>query len=165
MRRLKMLAAISAAVLCSGLSLAAQARSKGCVANPADEAAVTNTLRTMFAAATVGDMPKLRGLFAPGAYLFDGGTRYDSVDALMKSIHTYQAKGIKLVWNVTQPDVHVHCQQAWIAYVNSGSITFPGAKNATPTIWLESADLEKHDGVWKIAFFQSTRVPPPEPTK
>jgi hypothetical protein len=25
--------------------------------------------------------------------------------------------------------------------------------------WLESADLIKKDGVWRIQFFQSTRVP------
>ena len=38
MRRLKMLAAISAVILCGGLSLAAAARTVGCVANPADGA-------------------------------------------------------------------------------------------------------------------------------
>ena len=165
MRGLKMLAAIFAVVLCSSLSPAAQARTVGCVANQADEAGVVNTLRAMYAAATMDDMTKLRAVFAPGAYLFDGGTRYESVDALMQVMHGYRAKGVKFVWNVTQPDVHVHCDEAWIAYVNSGSITLAGATEATPTKWLESADLEKQGGVWKIVFFQSTRVPPAEPAK
>jgi hypothetical protein len=53
----------------------------------------------------------------------------------------------------------VHCDQAWIAYVNDGSIKPPGAPPPTPTQWLESAVLERQNGVWKMVFFQSTRVP------
>ncbi len=165
MRGLKMLAVISVLLLSSGLSLAAPVRTERCVANQADEAAVVNTLRSMYAAATVDDIKKLHAGFAPGAYLFDEGMRYESVDALMQLIRDYRAKGVKFVWNVTQPDVHVHCHEAWIAFVNSGSVTLPGATEATPTKWLESADLEKQGGVWKIVFFQSTRVPPAEPAK
>ena len=148
--------------LCGSLSCAQPAN---CVTQPSDNVAVVDTLRTMYAAATVDDMTKLRGVFAPGAYLYDGGVRYDSIDALMQLIHDYRAKGAKFVWNVTQPDVHVHCNQAWVAFVNDGSITMPGVASPTPQRWLESADLEKQDGVWKIVFFQSTRVPPPEPAK
>jgi len=148
--------------VCGSLSFA---RPANCVAQPSDNIAVVDTLRTMYAAATVDDMHKLRAVFAPGAYLYDGGARYDSIDALMQLIHDYRAKGAKFVWNVTQPDVHVHCNQAWVAFVNDGSITMPGAASPSPQKWLESADLEKQDGVWKIVFFQSTRVPPPEPAK
>lgn len=56
----------------------------------------------------------------------------------------------------------MHCNEAWIAYVNEGSITKPGA-GTTPMQWLESAVLERQGGVWKMTFFQSTRVPPPAP--
>jgi len=165
MRGSRRLAAIFAVMLCSGFSPAAQARMLGCVANQADEAAVVDTVRSMYAAAAANDMTRLHAVFAPGAYLFDGGTRYASIDALMQVILGYRTKGVKFVWNVTQPDVHVHCHEAWIAYVNAGAITLPGATAATPAKWLESADLEKQDGVWKIVFFQSTRVPPPEQAK
>ena len=148
--------------LCVGLVPAAKAQSAGCPVSKTDEAAVVDTVRTMYAAATVDDMAKLRAVFAPGAYLFDGGVRYDSIDALMHLIHDYRSKGAKFVWNVTQPDVHVHCNEAWVAFVNDGSITMPGAAAATPQKWLESANMEKQDGVWKIVFFESTRVPAPE---
>jgi hypothetical protein len=30
--------------------------------------------------------------------------------------------------------------------------------------WLESACLERHNGSWKIVFFQSSRVPVPPPS-
>jgi len=148
--------------LCVGLVPAAKAQSAGCPVSKTDEAAVVDTVRTMYAAATVDDMAKLHAVFAPGAYMFDGGVRYDSVDALMQLIHDYRAKGAKFVWNVTQPDVHVHCNEAWVAFVNDGSIAMPGAAAATPQKWLESANMEKRDGVWKIVFFESTRVPTPE---
>jgi len=146
---------------CGSLSFA---QSTNCVTQPSDNTAVVDTVRTMYAAATVDDMTRLRAVFAPGAYLYDGGIRYYSVDALMQVIHDYRGKGAKFVWNVTQPDVHVHCNVAWVAFVNDGSITVPGAASPTPQKWLESANLEKQDRVWKIVFFQSTRVPP-EPAK
>jgi len=148
-------------VLRGSLSFAQPAN---CVAQPSDNAAVVDTLRTMYAAAMADDMPRLRAVFAPGAYLFDGGVRFDSVDVLMGMIDGYRSKGAKFVWNVTQPDVHVHCNEAWVAFVNDGSIMMPGDAVPTPQKWLESADLEKQDGVWKIVFFQSTRVPP-QPAK
>jgi ketosteroid isomerase-like protein len=57
---------------------------------------------------------------------------------------------------VTQPEVHVVGNVAWITYVNKGSV-----KNAAGTqqvTWLESMVLEKPDGKWKIHFVHSTRA-------
>ncbi len=118
----------------------------------------------MYAAATVDDVAKIDSLFAPGFYMFDGGKRFDG-DSIMKLIAPQHAKGVVYVWTVTQPDVHVHCDEAWIAYVNDGSITMPGAAKPTPMQWLESAVLERQGGTWKMVFFHSTRVPPQEPAK
>ena len=162
MHMLRLRVLLAGAGLCVGLVPAAKAQSAGCPVSKPDEAAVVDTVRTMYAAAPVDDMAKLHAVFAPGAYLFDGGVRYNSVDELMQLIHDFRAKGAKFVWNVTQPDVHVHCNEAWVAFVNDGSITMPGAAAATPQKWLESANMEKRDGVWKIVFFESTRVPTPE---
>jgi hypothetical protein len=61
--------------------------------------------------------------------------------------------------SVTQTDVHVSGNTAWIAYVNHGTVT-----DASGTIhrkWLESAFLKREAGRWKIVFFHSDRVPPP----
>ena len=58
---------------------------------------------------------------------------------------------------MTEPEVHVSCNTAWIAYTNKGSITdSSGTMNQK---WLESAFLEKQAGSWKIVFMHSTRVP------
>jgi hypothetical protein len=40
-------------------------------------------------------------------------------------------------WNVTEPDVHISGDTAWIAYVNKGSIT--DASGTAKQNWLESA--------------------------
>jgi ketosteroid isomerase-like protein len=61
--------------------------------------------------------------------------------------------------HVTEPDVHICGNTAWIAYVNKGSIT--SGSTTTDQQWLESAFLTKQTGDWKIVFMHSTRVPPP----
>jgi len=83
----------------------------------------------------------------------------------MKVVKTYQDQGVKFIWNVTRPQVTIHCNDAWITYVNDGSIQFPNTTTPTPTQGLESTVLEKQDGAWKIVFFHNTRVPPAQPAK
>src|ERR1700736_418854 len=78
----------------------------------------------------------------------------DSVMAFIKAQH---AAGKRYEWNVTEPDVHISGDTAWIAYVNKGSIT--DASGTAKQNWLESACLEKRAGNWKIVFMHSTRVP------
>jgi ketosteroid isomerase-like protein len=74
--------------------------------------------------------------------------------ALIKQLH---AAGKRYEWNLTQPDVHISGDTAWIAYVNQGSIS--DASSTMDQTWLESAFLQKQGGVWKIVFMHSTRVP------
>jgi SnoaL-like domain len=133
-----------------------------CKTTDADKAAVANSLRTLYAGAAIDDMAQMHSVTAPTFYAFDNGQPFSSIDDLMKVVKTYQDRGVKFVWNVTKPQVTIHCNEAWITYVNDGSIQLPNSP-PTPTQWLESAVLEKQDGVWKIVFFHSTRVPPPEP--
>jgi ketosteroid isomerase-like protein len=120
-----------------------------------DERQVVDTVSTVFAAARADDMAKFHSVTAPDFYLFDNGARFDgdSIMALTKSLH---AAGKSYEWNVTEPDVHVSGNVAWIAYVNKGSITdASGTENQN---WLESAFLEKQAGTWKIVFMHSTRA-------
>jgi hypothetical protein len=134
------------------------ASAQNCKTNPKDKAAVVQTMRTMYEAATVDDFAKLHTVVAPGFYAFDGGVRYKSMDSLMDAVKAFQDKGAKFVWNVTKPEVTVECDRAWITYLNDGSIQMPGASAPAPQQWLESAILKKQDGAWKLVFFHSTRV-------
>jgi ketosteroid isomerase-like protein len=118
---------------------------------------VIDTVSTIFAAALTDDTAKFDSVIAPDFYIFDGGVRFNG-DALMAFIKTLHAAGKRYEWNVTEPDVHISGDTAWIAYVNKGSIT--DASGTRKQDWLESAFLEKQAGNWKIVFMQSTRVPP-----
>ena len=126
-----------------------------------DQQQVVDTVSTVFTAARADDLAKFDSVIAPGFYIFDGGARFngDSIMALIKAQH---AAGKRYEWNVTEPDVHISGDTAWIAYVNKGSIT--DASGTVNQKWWESAFLEKQAGGWKIVFLHSTRVPvaPPE---
>jgi ketosteroid isomerase-like protein len=121
------------------------------------EQEVINTVSTVFTAAATDDTSKFNSVIAPGFYIFDGGLRFNG-DTIMAFIKAQHASGKHYEWNVTEPDVHISGDTAWIAYVNKGSIT--DASGTTQLKWLESAFLQKQAGSWKIVFMHSTRVPP-----
>ncbi len=124
----------------------------------AGQVQVLNTVKAIFAAAEADDLAKFHSVVAPSFYIFDNGRRFDG-DAIMELVKKLQATGNRYEWNVTDPDVHVSGDNAWVAYVNRGSITNTSGKHDQE--WLESAVLEKQSGAWKILFMQSTRVPQP----
>jgi ketosteroid isomerase-like protein len=122
----------------------------------ADQSQIVDTVSAMFTALRTDDVAKFNSVIAPGFYIFDAGTRFngETLIALIKSVH---AAGKRYEWNVTEPDVHISGDTAWIAYVNKGSVT--DASGITNQKWLESAVLQKQGGSWKIVFMHSTRVP------
>ena len=117
---------------------------------------VVDTVSTIFTAARADDVAKFDSVIAPGFYIFDVGARFNG-DSIMALIKTQHAAGKRYEWNVTEPEVHIHGNTAWIAYVNKGSIS--DASGTVNQNWLESAFLEKQAGSWKIVFMHSTRVP------
>ena len=121
-----------------------------------DQKQVVDTVSAIFVAARADDVAKFDSVIASGFYIFDGGVRFNG-DSIMALIRAQHAAGKRYEWNVTEPDVHIRGNTAWIAYVNKGSIT--DASGTVDQNWLESAFLEKQAGTWKIVFMHSTRVP------
>jgi hypothetical protein len=121
-----------------------------------DQKQVVDAVSTIFTAARADDVAKFDSVIAPGFYIFDGGARFNG-DTIMAFIKAQHAAGKRYEWNVTEPEVHIHGNTAWIAYVNKGSIS--DASGTVNQNWLESAFLEKQAGIWKIVFMHSTRVP------
>jgi hypothetical protein len=121
-----------------------------------DQTQIIDTVRTIFTAASTDDVAKFDSAIAPNFYMFDGGVRFEG-DAIMALIKAQHVAGKRYQWNVTEPDVHISGNTAWIAYVNKGSIT--DASGTMDQKWLESAFLQKQAGFWKIVFLHSTRVP------
>lgn len=139
-------------VLCGNL----RAQTPPCTATAADEGKVVDVMRQMYVAAANDDLALFHRVVATDFYAYDGGKRF-SGDALMELILSAHKEGKRYVWTVTEPEVHLLCNDAWIAYTNRGSLQDEtGTKSLT---WLESAFLHKEAGAWKIRFFHSTRVP------
>lgn len=148
------IATISVAIICSiHLSIARAEQTSAA----SDQTRIVDTLNGLFAAARLDDVAKFDSLIAPGFYIYDGGARFNG-DSIMTFIKAQHAAGKHYEWNVTEPDVHINGNTAWIAYVNKGSIT--DASGTQNLKWLESAFLQKQAGGWKIVFLHSTRVPP-----
>jgi hypothetical protein len=113
-------------------------------------------VKTIFAAALTDDVARLNTVIATVFYIYDGGARFNG-DGIVDLIKAQHAAGKRFEWNVTEPDVHISGNTAWIAYVNTGSIT--DASGTTNQKWLESTFLEKQAGLWKIVFMHNTHVP------
>jgi hypothetical protein len=151
------LVTIAFAVFCANISTA-EAQQKLLTA---DQTQIVNTVSTIFTAARTDDVARFDSVIASDFYIYDGGVRFNG-DAVMAVIKALHAAGKRYEWNVTEPDVHIIGNTAWIAYVNQGSIT--DASGTLSQKWLESAFLQKQAGTWKIVFMHSTRVPavPPD---
>jgi len=144
----------TALLLTSTIGAAASDQS---TASTNDEIQVTEAVRSMFAALSAEDIPKLRAVIAPDFYAFEAGGRItgDALIDLMKKAH---AAGKVYVWTVNEPEVHIDGSMAWVTYINRGSIK--DASETKNVSWLESAVLRKgKDNSWRIQFFHSTRVP------
>jgi ketosteroid isomerase-like protein len=129
---------------------------------PADQQQIVLAVSTIFDAARTDDVAKFDSVVSSDFYIFEGGTRFNG-DAIMNVIKAQHAAGKRFEWNVTEPDIHISGNTAWIAYVNKGSIT--DASGTKDQKWLESAFLQKQAGIWKIVFMHSTRVPmAPQPS-
>ncbi len=121
-----------------------------------DEAQVTEAVRSMFAALSAEDIPKLRTVLAPDFYAFEAGGRI-TADALIDLMKKAHGAGKVYVWTVNEPQVHIDGSLAWVTYVNRGSIK-DGSETKNVT-WLESVVLRKEKDSWRIQFLHSTRVP------
>ncbi len=110
----------------------------------------------MFVAARTDDLPALLAVTTPDFYAYDGGKRF-TAQTLMELIRKLHAAGTHYEWNVTDPEVHIACNIAWVTYVNRGSIEdTAGHRDVT---WLESVILEYANAQWRARFVHSTRVP------
>jgi ketosteroid isomerase-like protein len=127
-----------------------------------EQSQIVETVNTIFNAIQTDDAVKLNSVIAPDFYIFDGGKRFNAeeVMAIFKAQHL---AGKRYEWSVTEPDIHISGNTAWIAYVNDGSIS--DASGTVHQQWLESGFFEKQAGAWKVLFMQSTRVPPQENRK
>lgn len=120
-----------------------------------DETQAVDAIRTMYAAATKDDFDLFHSVTAATFFAFDNGKRFDG-DQLMTLIQGAHRSGKVYVWNVTDPEVHLSGNLAWVTYTNRGSLT--DSSGTHPLTWLESVVLEKRSGQWRVLFLHSQRA-------
>ena len=147
-----LLSALGAALLAAPAAIAS---GPACTTSPGDAQQVVKTVQSLFAAMGAADPDRFHAVTTSGFYAFDNGKRF-SADELMNVSRQIHAAGKAYVWTVTEPDVHVTCNTAWIAYVNRGSVTDQSGKQELS--WLESAQLTRERGHWRIQFLESERA-------
>ena len=150
MRRGLLLAALLGAVSTAGSVEAAPK-----CAPPGAAKDVGAAVRGWFGAFAREDYAAGYALQTPGFYAYDNGKRFDGT-ALGELLRGAKASGTRVEWNLHDLDVHVACDQAWAAWVNTGASGKAGAM--TPVTWLESAVLSYRDGRWRMDFLHSGRV-------
>jgi ketosteroid isomerase-like protein len=123
-----------------------------------EQTQIVETVNALFVALREENVAKFDSVVSSNFYSFDAGSRFNG-EALMALIKALHASGKRYEWNVTEPDVHISGDTAWIAYINKGSITDSSGTKGRQ--WLESAFLQKQEGIWKIVFVHSTSVPNP----
>ncbi len=128
-----------------------------CVPPPHEAEDAEAALRNAYAAAQSLDEPGWHNAITEDFYAYDGGRRFDG-DGMFAIVKSARAAGKTYHWTLANMDAHATCGVVWIAYENHGSVTTPAG--STQLSWLESAILRRDNGVWKIAFLHSTRVPP-----
>ena len=147
------MAIVVSAIVCSTNVFTANAQEQRLTT---DQRLAVEVVGTVFTAARTDDLAKFDSVITSDFCIFDGGVRFNR-EAIMALIKAQHAAGTRYEWNVTEPDVHMSGDTAWIAYVNKGSIT--DASGTMMQQWLESAFLRKEAGIWKVTFMHSTCVP------
>ena len=128
-----------------------------CAAGPQDEGAVIRALESWFGALQSGDSKAAGSLMTSAFFAYDAGKRFTG-PALLLALEQAHAAGQHFEWNLSAFDVHMSCDQAWVAYENTGGVRT--SQGLTPLHWLESAVLQRHDGRWRLVFLHSTAADP-----
>jgi hypothetical protein len=65
------------------------------------------------------DLKRFQEIATPDLYAYDGGVRFTGPASLVDLVKRLHASGKLYEWNVTEPEVHVACDVAWITYLTS----------------------------------------------
>jgi hypothetical protein len=157
-RTLRLGSAVGVLIVCGSLPSQAGAAASACAPAATAQTDIVAVMEDMFAALRSDNKERLQQITSPDFYAYDGGMRFTG-PAMIDFIKQGHASGKRWEWSVTNPEVHVACNLAWITYVDQGSVEDSSGRQALT--WLESAILEYSNARWHIRFVHSTRAPKP----
>lgn len=125
-------------------------------ASAAEDAGPLAAVKAFFAAAAIDDEPGFAAVAAPGFEAYDNGEVYRGM-SLLKAVEGFHRAGVKIVWSVQDAQADTHGDVAFVRWINRGSIDMGKGQGPQAVTWLESAWLQRIDGVWRVEFLHSGR--------
>lgn len=124
----------------------------------AEKQAAEKVIYDFFEAAFAFNYQGIRDICTEDFLLFESGQAMN-VEDFINFITPMEGS----TWTNTYENVktNVEGSLAWITLRNKAEMT--AGDQVMKFDWLESAVVKKIEGVWKLAFYHSTTVPPPQP--
>ena len=123
----------------------------------AEKQNVEEVVRNFYDAVTSHNYQGIRDLCTDDYILFESG-QVMNVEDFINFITPFE--GATMTYNLEDVKVDVEDSIAWIRLRSKAKVTM--GEQVMDYEWLESAVLKKQEGIWKIAFYHSTTVEPPE---
>ena len=116
---------------------------------------VEQTLTDYFDALAVGDLPALKRHSTDDILILENGATWN-MDTIINRVSLAKRMVIKRTNHIAFLRTEVKGDLGFVAYDNRAEILM--ADRTVSRHWLESANLVKQDGVWKIWFLHSTNL-------
>ena len=114
-------------------------------------------VRNFYDAAFAHNYQGIRDLCTDDYILFESGQVMNVEDFI---IFITPFKGATTTYNLEDVKINVEGSVAWMRMRSKAKVTM--GEQVMNYEWLESGVLKKQEGIWKIAFYHSTTVEPPE---
>jgi ketosteroid isomerase-like protein len=123
----------------------------------AEKQNVEEVIRNFYDAASTHNYQGIRDLCTDDYILFESG-QVMNVEDFINFITPFE--GATMTYNLEDVKTNVEDSVAWIRLRSKAKSAM--GEQVMNFEWLESAVLKKQEGIWKIAFYHSTTVEPPE---
>jgi ketosteroid isomerase-like protein len=118
---------------------------------------VEEVIRNFYDAASTHNFQGIRDLCTDDFIIFESG-QVMNVEDFINFLTPF--KGATMTYNLEDIKKNVEDSVAWVTLRSKAKVTM--GEQVMNYEWLESAVLKKQDGIWKVAFYHSTTVEPPE---
>jgi ketosteroid isomerase-like protein len=123
----------------------------------AEKQNVEEVIHNFYDAASTHNYQGIRDLCTDDYILFESG-QVMNVEDFINFITPFESA--TMTYNLEDVKTNVEGSVAWIRLRSKAKSTMD--EQVMDYEWLESAVLKKQEGIWKIAFYHSTTVEPPE---
>ena len=123
----------------------------------AEKQNVEEALRNFYDAASTHNFQGIRDACTDDFIIFESG-QVMNVEDFINFLTSFE--GATMTYNLEDVKIDVEGSVAWLTLRSKANVTM--GEQEMNYEWLESAVLKKQEGIWKIAFYHSTTVEPPE---